>query len=139
VNGQESETVAITGCKACRAGIPQSDRFCRLCGASQTDPLVPATETLPEGLPSSGSLACWRPPSDYVTRVMPRGAFCESLSGPLVKAVADGLSANLSLRFLDRRVKRIVLILVSVPIWLMIVLLSPLETYATVKGISDQR
>ena len=139
MNGQESETVAIMGCKACGAGIPQSDRFCRLCGASQIDRLTPATEALPEGLPSSGSLACWKPPSHYATRAMPRGAFNESLSGPLVKAVADGLSANLSLRFLDRRVKRIVLILVSVPIWLMIVLLSPLETYAAVKAISDQR
>ena len=139
MSGQESVTISIAGCKACGAGIPQSDRFCRLCGASQTDLLSLATETLPEGLALSDSLECWKPPSDYATRVMPRGAFCESLSGPLVKAVADGLSSNLSLRFLDRRVKRIVLILVSVPIWLMIVLLSPLETYAAVKGISDQR
>jgi hypothetical protein len=143
VNKQESETIAIMGCKACGAGIPQSDRFCRLCGAGQTDSLTPSVslsnQDHPVRLASSDSLEWSRPPSDYATRAMPTRAGYGPLSGPLVTAVADGLSAHLALRFLDRRVKRILLILISVPIWLMIVLLSPLDTYAAVKAISGPK
>jgi len=147
MNGQESETIAIMGCKACGAGIPQSDRFCRLCGARQTDSLAPSSslsaglsnQEHPVRLASSDSLECSRPPSYYATRAMPTRAGYGPLSGPLVTAVADGLSAHLALRFLDRRVKRILLILISVPIWLMIVLLSPLDTYAAVKAISSPK
>jgi hypothetical protein len=151
MNGQESETIAIMGCKACGAGIPQSDRFCRLCGARQTDSLAPSSslsaglsnQEHPVRLASSDSLECSRPPSYYATRAMPTradyGPILGPVSGPLVTAVADGLSAHLALRFLDRRVKRILLILISVPIWLMIVLLSPLDTYAAVKAISSPK
>jgi hypothetical protein len=147
VNGQESETIAIMGCKTCGAGMPQSDRFCRLCGAGQTDSLFPSAslsaslsnQERPVKLASSDSLECSRPPADYATRAMPTRAVYGPLSGPLVTAVADGLSANLALRFLDHRVKRILLVLISVPIWLMIVLLSPLDTYAAVKAISGPK
>jgi hypothetical protein len=141
LNGQESETIAIMGCRACGVGIPQSDRFCRLCGAGHTDSLSAtlSNQERPVKLASSDSLECSRPPADCATMAMPTRAGYGPLSGPLVTAVADGLSANLALRFLDRRVKRILLVLISVPIWLMIVLLSPLDTYAAVKASPVQR
>jgi hypothetical protein len=133
---QESETIAIMACKACGAAIPQSDRFCRSCGTGQTESLTKSAGERSVGSVAYDSAGLFKQPADYQTRVMPRNAICEPVSGPLVKAVADGLSAHMSLRFLDRRVKAIMLLLISVPLWLMIVLLSPLDTYAAVKAIS---
>ena len=139
MSGQESETILIIACKACGAGMPQSDRYCRLCGAGQTDSLALSAREQSARLVPYDSPEWSRSPVDYQTRAMPGQAICDPVSGPLVRAVADGLSTHLSLRFLDRRVKGIMLLLISVPLWVMIVLLSPLDTYAAVKGISEPK
>jgi hypothetical protein len=68
----------------------------------------------------------------------PRTDVYRRISGPLVNAmVAGALSAPASETH-SEVIKRVILALISIPIWLMIVLLSPLDAYAAVKNLARQ-
>src|SRR4029453_9849360 len=60
------------------------------------------------------------------------------ISGPLVNAVATGALVGPCVENQSPFVKRVILALISIPIWLIIVLLSPLDAYAAVKGLARQ-
>ena len=60
------------------------------------------------------------------------------ISGPLVSAVVTGALSAPSTEKQSAFVKRVILALISVPIWLIIVLLSPLDAYAAVKNLARQ-
>lgn len=131
---QEARTVAVKACPGCGSGLLEHDKFCRWCGALQPrigscatnyktavtsdgDQVVPLTSALPPNMRT-----------DLYRRV----------SGPLVSALVTGaLSSPLNERH-SALIQRITLALISIPIWLMIVLLSPLDAYATVKNLARQ-
>lgn len=58
------------------------------------------------------------------------------VSGPLVSAAVTGALAGTATDSQSRFIKRVTLALISIPIWLMIVLLSPLDAYAAVKNLA---
>jgi hypothetical protein len=58
-----------------------------------------------------------------------------SVSGPLVRAIADNLTANLRSQRRERFVRRVIQALVSIPIWLVFVLLSPFDAYAAAQTL----
>jgi hypothetical protein len=60
------------------------------------------------------------------------------VSGPLVKALVAGVSGGRSIEPSGRVSRSLVQALVSIPIWLMIVLLSPLDAYVAAKAISRE-
>jgi hypothetical protein len=60
------------------------------------------------------------------------------ISGPLVNAVVTGALSAPSVENESPYVKRVILALISIPIWLIIVLLSPLDAYAAVKTVARQ-
>jgi len=60
------------------------------------------------------------------------------ISGPLVNAVVTGALAAPSIGNESPYLKRLVLALISIPIWLIIILLSPLDAYAAVKNLARQ-
>jgi hypothetical protein len=60
------------------------------------------------------------------------------VSGPLVNAVVTGALAAPSADNQSAFIKRVILALISIPIWLIIVLLSPLDAYAAVKNLAGQ-
>jgi hypothetical protein len=76
--------------------------------------------------------------SPYTTSALERAGAKAGLyrrvSGPLVSAVVAGVSAN-SPQSYGRFMKRAILALISIPIWLIIVLLSPLDAYAAAKNL----
>jgi hypothetical protein len=55
-----------------------------------------------------------------------------------VNAVATGALVGPSAENQSPFVRRVILALISIPIWLIIVLLSPLDAYAAVKNLSRQ-
>ena len=131
---QEARTVGVKACPDCAAGLLDRDKFCRWCGAlqprtwscetnyktaitSEADQVVPLTSALPPNV---------------------RTDLYRKVSGPLVSALVTGaLSSPLNERH-SPLFQRITLALISIPIWLMIVLLSPLDAYATVKNLARQ-
>jgi hypothetical protein len=127
-------TMAVKACSACSGGLLETDKFCRWCGAHQLDAAI--SQTL-----NSQMLATPAASSElarYTTSLLkPQGTdtnHYRRVSGPLVSAVIASVSANASPEQ-SRWMKKAILALISIPIWLMIVLLSPLDAYAAAKNV----
>lgn len=122
---QPNETVALKQCHSCGAELIERDKFCRRCGISQR-----------LCCDSSNEL---RHQSEYATkRFSEDGGMHQSFSGPLVQAITTGLARRTTALQANRWMMRLVGALVAVPLWLMIVLLSPLEALAAARAIAER-
>jgi hypothetical protein len=121
------KTVAIKPCAACASGLLERDRFCRWCGVRQPD-----REAV------SASLA--EAPAYRTSRLATaaRAEIYHRVSEPLVEAVLTGALAGHSSGTESVALKRVMLALISIPVWLIIVLLSPLDAYAAVRILARQ-
>ena len=125
LNTQTKESGAIKQCPACGGKLLAGDRFCRHCGVTQNDSYVTAALT--------ADLI------NYETRPLSDDkAAYQSLSGTLVNIVAHGLSAKSLSICASRKLTRLVAVIATIPIWLLIVLLSPVEAYVAAKTITKQ-
>ena len=132
---QEARTVAVKACTECGSGLLERDNFCRWCGARQPGPEslgLNRVQSTPigEGVSSSPSCAT-------ITTGARSGVY-HRISGPLVSAVVTGALSVPSTENQSAFIKRVILALISIPIWLIIVLLSPLDAYAAVKNLARQ-
>ena len=127
----QEKTVAVKACNTCDAGLLERDRFCRWCGALQR----------------AGNLASFEAGDHIALAVIPetsilapatRAEVYRRVSGPLVNAVVTGALSGEAREYQSRFIKRVTLALITIPIWLIIVLLSPLDTYAAVKNLARQ-
>jgi hypothetical protein len=130
---REAKTVAVKACLACSGGLLEYDRFCRWCGSRQTDSLMSDLQG------SAGLLMPYAKTATPLTtsalEPMVEAGLYRRVSGPLVSAVVAGVSANASAQSRSLFVKRAILALISLPIWLIIVLLSPFDAYAAAKNL----
>ncbi len=120
------ETVALKLCHACEAELLERDRFCRRCGVSQSLAQTPSTAKVD------------RSSSPYATAPLIAGEWCRPISGPLLQAVTAGVSATTSARLDSPIARRLILVLISIPIWLIIILLSPIDAYTAAKAVTRQ-
>ena len=127
-----ADTVAIRPCCACGTGLLESNKFCRNCGVRQSaqvaefassDALISGFETATDALLSSaaanGTADAYHP-----------------VSGPLVRAVVASVSSRDTGPLYGRLLKSSILALISIPIWIMIVLLSPIDAYLAARTFS---
>ena len=121
------ETVAIKACCSCGTGLMESNKFCRNCGVRQSSQLA--------GVAPSDSLSRI---AAGTTGVPIRSAAdgCHPVSGPLVKAVFASVSSRDTVPLHGRVLKSSILALISIPIWMMIVLLSPIDAYVAARTFS---
>jgi hypothetical protein len=134
ISQQQAKTVAIKACLACASGILESDRFCRWCGAHQI-PFAHADFTSPS------STVALLEASTYRTSILangPRDDVYRKVSANLVNAVVSGALAGPAIEKRSPALTRVILALISVPVWLIIVLLSPIDAYAAVKNLARQ-
>ncbi|HWN98902.1 MAG TPA: zinc ribbon domain-containing protein [Blastocatellia bacterium] len=125
----QNTTVTIIPCAACGAGLTEDSKFCRWCGVRLAlDP--DQTERLTFGKPSA--------PAAYRTAPLAPLNLYHPVSGPLVKAVAAGVPTRTSLSTTGGVTKRVLLALMAIPIWVMIILLSPIDAYASAKIIGQR-
>jgi hypothetical protein len=131
---QQARTVALKACRACSSGLLEHDKFCRRCGARQ-----PGRESLELNQAQTGASACGAQSCATVAIAgVARADVYRRISGPLVNAVVTGALSVPSTENQSPFVKRVILALISIPIWLIIVLLSPLDAYAAVKNLARQ-
>ena len=119
------ETTGIKVCHACVAELLERDKFCRRCGISQ-------------GVPTSIFAGVTGGPGGESRSLPENGTLCRSYSSRLVNDVSQDLSARTSSLCANRIAMRLVSMLIAVPLWLMIVLLSPLDAYVAAKAIAKQ-
>lgn len=155
-------TVLLKLCTSCQAELLESDRFCRRCGVNQkTGDLLadeqPAGKTTGESLQQretasrlsadeafefyvtgDGLLVHNQPPAGYATTALGKDKLYRRVSGSLVKAVAASLSAGTAPYATSRFAKRVIPAMILIPIWLLIILLSPLDAYAMAKMLAKQ-
>jgi len=130
---EEARTVAVKACSSCTSGLLERDKFCRWCGARQ-----PIEAALQEGRYQAIALIDDSHGSTVPVTALLRTETYRRISGPLVDAIVTGALSVPSARNQSAVIKQLVLALISIPIWLMIVLLSPLDAYATVKNLARQ-
>jgi len=115
INALDAPTAAVKACTACAGQLLESDRFCRWCGGAQ--------------------VGVERVAARYTTALLveAKSNLYHKVSGPLV----DTMIANVAGGQLAEQgwMRRLLPALVSLPIWLMIVLLSPLDAYAAAKNL----
>jgi len=127
----QEKTVAVKACNTCYAGLLERDRFCRWCGAHQGARNLASFE-------AADDVAVELVPETSVLAPATRAEVYRRVSGPLVHAVVTGALLGEARENQSRFIKRVTLALISIPIWLIIVLLSPLDAYAAVKNLARQ-
>ena len=119
---EQTPTVDLRLCRVCLAELRDHDKFCRHCGARQTGAIAPTAITAP---------------SAYATSRLQADTF-NTVSASLLNVIAAGAQAGAA-QLDSRHLRRAVSALIAIPLWLMIVLLSPIDAYATAKAIAGQR
>ena len=121
-----TETIGLTQCHICSAELRERDKFCRRCGVNQSLCTAPLTVVAGNGSKF-----------EYETRPLPRSSNRGgSFSGTLVNFVTQSVSERTSGCGANRWTMRLVGALVVAPIWVMIVLLAPLDAYVAAKAIA---
>jgi hypothetical protein len=120
---EQKPTVEMRPCRVCAAEMCDHDKFCRHCGARQTGEIPPPQMTT-------------APSSVYATSRLQADTF-RSISASLLTGITAGALAGVA-QLNSRFGRRLVSVLIAVPLWLMLMLLSPFDAYATAKAIAGQ-
>lgn len=121
---ENAETAGLRRCQACDREQRTRDKFCRQCGIRQH-----ADTT------SAANNADW---SVCKTGPLPVATRYDSFSGALVSLVAGSVSARASALSANRWSKRLASALVAIPLWFMILMLSPLDAYVAARAITKR-
>jgi hypothetical protein len=121
-------------CLVCNSALRLGDKFCRRCGARQDVAIVECTVS--DSSPTSEfSNSITDAVDRYKTAPLPSENLSHPISGSLIKALVPKIAPSLSVSKLSKKVIRS---LMSVPVWLIIVLLSPLDAWVTTRELTKQ-
>src|SRR5215510_6834754 len=133
---ETAETTGFKQCRACGAAQNERDKFCRRCGASQSR-RIGSMNCITGNVASD--LAETADRTGCETRPLSAsGSLRKSYSGPLVNSVTRKLSEQTTSLRTNRWAMLLIGVLVAAPLWLMIVLLSPLDAYVAAKDLAKQ-
>ncbi|HKS41375.1 MAG TPA: hypothetical protein VJX74_12250 [Blastocatellia bacterium] len=131
-------------CHSCSSGLQTSDSFCRSCGISQTTGAV--TPDSNENwrhcettvLNNDNEIDTDESLSSSLDDTLTQTETYESLSSPLVKTLTQNIATRTSSLRSNRFSMSIVAVLIAIPIWLLIILLSPIDAYTAIRAIASQ-
>ncbi len=132
---ETAETTGFKHCQVCSAAQIDLDKFCRRCGASQSrrvEPINCITGSAAGAVGMADRSGCETAP------LSGSGSLRRSYSGRLVGIVTQELSEQTSRCGANRWAILLISMLVAAPLWLMIVLLSPLDAYVAAKNLAKQ-
>ena len=129
-------TNEIRICGACSADLLERDKYCRRCGTRQPTTTAITTNVITvSGILASNII---EPLPAAPTSALSEADTYHKVSRPLVEAVTAGLTTNAFGKSHSRLVRQSLSVLLSIPIWLMIILLSPFDAFFAAKHISSQ-
>ena len=124
---QRMEKVVMKDCHKCNSQLPVPDSFCRWCGIHQGDEdetLIPVNNT------------GWH--DQKTTPVMMNDEMRQSFSSISLKLLEQSATVKTGSLRLNRFGVLAVSVLIAIPMWLLIILLSPLDAYASAKAASTR-
>jgi hypothetical protein len=130
-----TNTKTLDRCGQCWAAIHDHDHYCRHCGLALEGrtTLLPDTGEISERPTRELAL----PAAAYVTAPFTQMEARRPVSGSLLKLVTAETAPAIAVSG-NRLLRRLTMALISLPIWLMIVLLSPLDAYAATKAVGQR-
>lgn len=128
MNSETGEGTSGGLCHLCGSSGLAYDKFCRHCGTRQGAE-TKAFETPDSLAPTTG----FDESPSYLTAPIKAEDLYRAISGPLVKSVTGSLTSKKTARLKSRWSRNVILALISIPIWLMIILLSPFDAYIAAK------
>jgi hypothetical protein len=135
MNYNTQTTIAdLKTCGACRTLVSASHNFCRICGARQAHPDA-ATVRLDND--SNKTPLTRGQNSNNSIQMLASGTFRPVSSSVLKSVVTTQLTRSTS-RIRNRATRNAVAAAITVPLWLMIVLLSPLDALQASKKVVQQ-
>jgi hypothetical protein len=129
----DTTTVGIRSCYVCGKGLLDLDRYCRWCSARQIEPTLKVASGAIDLLDSKSGFdtsPLSEPKSDSDAH--------RPISGPLVKLLVEGVKGKQSLALSERATRIVISALIAFPIWMIIVLLSPLDAWFVAKTVSSR-
>jgi hypothetical protein len=118
---EEIETTALNQCHGCGAEQLMLDKFCRRCGTRRFNSYNTSSDL-------AHARACETKPLQSGEQR------CQSFSGQLIHVVAQTMSARTGTRNHSRGLQRLICTLITIPIWMLIVMLSPLDAIAAARA-----
>ena len=128
MNLDQSKTEAVNKCFSCRALLTAADRFCRTCGASQH----------PTAFIDTGNRYPAARTTMIVRNPVEQKSTSQTLSNVLVNTLTESVATKTMSLGCGRFGNHLIGGLVVIPIWLLIILLSPLDAYAAARAASSQ-
>src|SRR5262245_577307 len=122
---EQTETINFKHCQVCSADLLDRDRFCRRCGSPQL-----RSHTATTGLTDL---------TNYETRLLngPTRGY-QSYSGQLIRVITESLSERTDIQSPSRGLRRLVCTLITIPIWMLIVMLAPLDAYSAARAATER-
>lgn len=138
----DAPTVPIKACHACGGELLEPDKFCRWCGVRQDHTANIPFEYGSERGSSSAVKKSNQLLLQYMTSTLneprPQPYFRHSVSGPLINELVERLEVGGSMGLCSRAARKAILALVMIPVWLIIILLSPLDAYVAARAVSNR-
>lgn len=139
-NTTTTDTATGQVCDVCQQVLHTGDTFCRRCGAnlhdlvnSPTAGLAPTPRAIVDPPPLTRA-------SSYETGPLPpvSGAanVYHPVSGSLVRAIVAGLGMTPAAQHCSPLMKKLIVALSLLPIWLIIIFLSPLDAYLAAASVT---
>jgi hypothetical protein len=125
---KQDETTALTVCGNCSAELYAFARFCRFCGTPSGESRLESSNR-PEAADSR----------ELQTRLLQVTDSYRPVSGPLIGAVGAGFVGSRALQVRGGLAKTLLFALISIPLWLLIVLLSPFDAYLAARAIASNQ
>ncbi len=137
-----SESVTYQACGACGHTLLAGDKFCRRCGAKQgVQANSPTRDVQSDQLSLITEADSERPASSYATALLAQISDTPSryrpVSGSLVNALVNGMADAPAARACSPLMRRAIFTLSMIPIWLIIIFLSPLDAYLAARSAAD--
>lgn len=121
---QPTEVIAMQECSACARFLKQHDKFCRRCGVRR-----------PEG--NTGTTDSNRFCARETQLLTDRTEELQTYSALMIRIVTQNVSMKVSKQKTGRGFRRLICTLITLPIWMLIVLLSPLDAYTAAKAAAE--
>lgn len=132
---EHSETRGLKICTDCAFEMREGDRFCRRCGTRWS---ATAAQLLQSSQTGATSVKTGRLPSTVLpTAVLPQHEAYRPVSGSLLNAVAASVS-SVSAQLPGKVTGKLLAALLSLPIWLIIIVLSPFDAVLASKTLLRQ-